>query len=76
NCDCDCVFQMIGMIRIRFLEIDDTWARVAPGSERQPDAVAGAPGAAEDALAVDEGDQAILAPIQAPQPPPAARTMP
>ncbi|GKG61771.1 hypothetical protein Tco_0623488, partial [Tanacetum coccineum] len=48
---------------------------------RQPDAAAGAPGAAEDAPVVDEGDQTIPAPVQAPQqpppPPPAAgRTMP
>nr|GEV60869.1 hypothetical protein [Tanacetum cinerariifolium] len=49
---------------------------VAPGLERQLDAVAGAPGAAEDALVVDEGVQAIPASVQAPQPPPAARTMP
>ncbi|GJW22972.1 hypothetical protein Tco_0033594 [Tanacetum coccineum] len=51
------------------------------GPERQPDAAAGAPAIAEDAFAVDEGDQAVSAPVQAPQqpppPPPApARTMP
>ncbi|GJS60050.1 hypothetical protein Tco_0654834 [Tanacetum coccineum] len=40
------------------------------------DAAAGDPGTAEDAPTVDEGDQAILAPVQAPQPPPSARTMP
>ncbi|GJY02368.1 hypothetical protein Tco_0360520 [Tanacetum coccineum] len=55
-------------------------AWVAPGPERQPDAAAGAPGAAEDAPAVDEGAQANPAPVQAPQPPPpppaAGRTMP
>ncbi|GKC19882.1 hypothetical protein Tco_1022032 [Tanacetum coccineum] len=49
--------------------------------DRQPDAAAGAPAVAEDALAVDEGDEAVPAPIQAPQqlPPPlpaAARTVP
>ncbi|GKG16733.1 hypothetical protein Tco_0361690, partial [Tanacetum coccineum] len=43
--------------------------------------VAGAPEAAEDAPVVDEGGQAVSAPVQAPQqpppPPPAAgRTMP
>ncbi|GKB44842.1 hypothetical protein Tco_0889784 [Tanacetum coccineum] len=43
-------------------EIDDTWAWVALGPERQPDAADGAPGAAEDAPVVDEGDQTILAP--------------
>ncbi|GKF57541.1 hypothetical protein Tco_0171078 [Tanacetum coccineum] len=50
---------------------------VALGPKRQPDAVAGASEAAEDAPAVDEGDQAVPAPVQAPPPPPAAaRTMP
>ncbi|GJZ81126.1 hypothetical protein Tco_0646120, partial [Tanacetum coccineum] len=42
--------------------------------------VAGAPEAAEDASTVDEGGQAVPAPVQAPQQPPpplvAARTMP
>ncbi|GJZ91307.1 hypothetical protein Tco_0663234, partial [Tanacetum coccineum] len=57
--------------------IGDTWAWVAPGLERQPSAVAGARRAAEDAPTVDEGAQADLALVQAPQPPPAApRTMP
>ncbi|GKG22328.1 hypothetical protein Tco_0387631, partial [Tanacetum coccineum] len=60
---------------------DDTWAWVATGPERQPDAVAGALAVAEDAPAADEGDQAILVPVQVPQqpppPPPAvARTKP
>ncbi|GJR61054.1 hypothetical protein Tco_1503216 [Tanacetum coccineum] len=41
-----------------YLKIGDTWAWVAPGPERLPDAAAGAPGAAEDAPAVDEGAQA------------------
>ncbi|GKC94805.1 hypothetical protein Tco_1160247, partial [Tanacetum coccineum] len=53
---------------------------VAMGPERQPDVVAGTPAIAEDAHAVDEGDQAVLAPMQAPQQPPlppsaAARTI-
>ncbi|GKD77170.1 hypothetical protein Tco_1339791 [Tanacetum coccineum] len=61
--------------------LDDTWAWVAMGPERQPDAAAGAPAVAEDAPAIDEGDQAVLAPVQAPQQPPTpplapARTMP
>ncbi|GJY48849.1 hypothetical protein Tco_0438805 [Tanacetum coccineum] len=47
------------------------------GPKRQPDAAAGAPGAAEGASVVDEGDQAVPTPVQAPPPPPAAaRTMP
>ncbi|GKB35221.1 retrotransposon protein, putative, ty1-copia subclass [Tanacetum coccineum] len=54
---------------------------VAPsGPKRQQVAAAGAPEAAEDAPAVDEGAQADPAPVQAPQPPPpppaAGRTMP
>ncbi|GJW71184.1 hypothetical protein Tco_0128101 [Tanacetum coccineum] len=63
-----------------YMEIGDDWAWVAPGLERQPDAMVGAPGAAEDAPAVDEGAQADPTPIQAPQlpppPPTAGRTMP
>ncbi|GJQ97682.1 hypothetical protein Tco_0008821 [Tanacetum coccineum] len=60
---------------------DDTWVWVAIGPERQPDTAAGAPADAEDAPIVDEGDQAIPTPMQAPQqlPPPfpaAARTIP
>ncbi|GKG07858.1 hypothetical protein Tco_0333690, partial [Tanacetum coccineum] len=47
--------------------VDDTWARVAMGPERQPDAAAGAPGVAQDAPIVDEGGQAILASVQATQ---------
>ncbi|GKD11086.1 hypothetical protein Tco_1190771 [Tanacetum coccineum] len=72
------VIDMDELVRLQICEeIDDTWAWVALGPERQPDAAAGAPGAAEDAPVVDEGDQAVLAPIQAPPPPPAAaRTMP
>ncbi|GKF27443.1 hypothetical protein Tco_0083337, partial [Tanacetum coccineum] len=68
---------MAKLVRLQICEeINDTWAWVAPGQERQPDIVADVPRAAEDAPAVDEGDQAISAPVQAPQPPPAARTMP
>ncbi|GJX13076.1 hypothetical protein Tco_0204834 [Tanacetum coccineum] len=52
------------------MEVDDTWAWVAMGPERQLDAAASAPVVAEDAPAADEGDQAVLAPVQAPQQPP------
>ncbi|GJS44882.1 hypothetical protein Tco_0595003 [Tanacetum coccineum] len=45
-------------------------AWVAMGPERQPDVAAGAPGVAQDAPAVDEGVQAVLVPVQAPQQPP------
>ncbi|GJS07016.1 hypothetical protein Tco_0363812, partial [Tanacetum coccineum] len=40
------------------LRVGDTWAWVAPGLERQPDVADGAPRAAEDAPAADEGAQA------------------
>ncbi|GKF56209.1 hypothetical protein Tco_0166549 [Tanacetum coccineum] len=54
---------------------DRDW--VAPGPERQPVAAAAALGGAEDAPDIDEGAQAVPAPIHAPPPPPAAsRTMP
>ncbi|GJT33056.1 hypothetical protein Tco_0923475 [Tanacetum coccineum] len=59
------------------MEIGDDWAWVVSRLKRQRVVAAGA---AEDALVVDEGAQADLAPVQAPQlppPPPAAgRTMP
>ncbi|GKB49101.1 hypothetical protein Tco_0899854, partial [Tanacetum coccineum] len=59
------------------IEVDDTWAWVAIGPERQPDAADGTPEVAQDAPVIDEGSQADLAPSQAPPPPPAAaRTMP
>ncbi|GKC86473.1 hypothetical protein Tco_1147122 [Tanacetum coccineum] len=63
-------------------KLDDTWTWVAMGPERQLDATNGAPAVAEDAPVVDEGDQAIPVPVQAPQQPPppppltAARTIP
>nr|GEY53380.1 hypothetical protein [Tanacetum cinerariifolium] len=40
--------------------------------ERQLDATIGAPKAIEDAPVANEGDPAVLAPVQAPQPPPPA----
>ncbi|GKE30138.1 hypothetical protein Tco_1445522, partial [Tanacetum coccineum] len=77
------VIDMAELVRLQnYVEIDDTWARVAMGPERQPDAAAGAPTDAEDAPIVNEGDQAVPAPVQAPQQPPlppppaAARTIP
>ncbi|GJW51513.1 hypothetical protein Tco_0092864, partial [Tanacetum coccineum] len=58
-------------------ELDDTWAWVAPGPERQQVDAAGALEVAKGAPDVDEGDQAVLAHVQAPQAPAArpARTM-
>ncbi|GJW26743.1 hypothetical protein Tco_0040554 [Tanacetum coccineum] len=69
---------MAKLVRLQIcVDIDDTWAWFTIRLERQPNAAAGAPGVAQDALAVDEGVQAISAPVQAPPPPPAAaRTMP
>ncbi|GKD30032.1 hypothetical protein Tco_1240810 [Tanacetum coccineum] len=59
------------------VELNDTWAWVAMGPERQPDDVAGAPAEAEDASIIDKGGQADPAPAQPPPPPPApARTIP
>nr|GEW94488.1 hypothetical protein [Tanacetum cinerariifolium] len=49
-------------------ELDDTWARVASGPERQPDVAAGAP----EAGVANEGALTIPTPIQVPQPPPPA----
>ncbi|GKE23372.1 hypothetical protein Tco_1434884 [Tanacetum coccineum] len=45
------------------LRFGDTWAWVAPGPERQHVAATGAPRAAEDAPAADEGAQAVPAPV-------------
>ncbi|GKD92341.1 hypothetical protein Tco_1372178 [Tanacetum coccineum] len=75
------IIDMAELVRLQICaQFDDTWAWVAIGPERQPDAAAGAPAVAEDAPAVDEGNQAILVPVQAPQQPPppptAARTIP
>ncbi|GKB78911.1 hypothetical protein Tco_0945806 [Tanacetum coccineum] len=52
------VINMAELVRLQIYEdIDDTCAWVASGLERQLDATAGAPRAAEDAPAADEGDQ-------------------
>ncbi|GJV40742.1 hypothetical protein Tco_1419182 [Tanacetum coccineum] len=62
------VIDMAELVRLQIcVEIDDTWAWVALGPERQPNAAASAPRAVEDAPAVDEGVQADLTPVQAPQ---------
>ncbi|GJW40261.1 hypothetical protein Tco_0066106 [Tanacetum coccineum] len=54
------------------LNLDDTWAWIASGLERQQVVTACSPKAAEDAPVVDEGAPTVLAPVQAPQPPPPA----
>ncbi|GKB25323.1 hypothetical protein Tco_0864724, partial [Tanacetum coccineum] len=46
-----------------YARFGNTWAWVASGPERQQAAVAGSPGAVEDALAADEGAQAVPAPV-------------
>ncbi|GKE69855.1 hypothetical protein Tco_1527927, partial [Tanacetum coccineum] len=64
------IIDITELVRLQICkEIDDTWAWVALGPERQPDAAAGAP-------VIDEGGQANPTPIQAPPPPATARTMP
>ncbi|GKB80638.1 hypothetical protein Tco_0947533 [Tanacetum coccineum] len=67
------MIDMAELVRLQICEeLDDTWAWVAPGPERQQVAATGALEVAEDAHVVDEGASAVLAPIQAPQPPPVA----
>ncbi|GKF70631.1 hypothetical protein Tco_0203688, partial [Tanacetum coccineum] len=71
------VIDMTELVRLQICkEIDNTWAWVAPGPERQQVAADSDPETAKDAPIVDEGAQADPAPVQAPQPPPHARTMP
>ncbi|GKE10527.1 hypothetical protein Tco_1414078 [Tanacetum coccineum] len=76
------IIDMGELVRLQIsLELDDTCTWVAMGPERQPDAAASTLAVAEDAPAVDEGGQAVPAPVQAPQQPPPpphvdARTMP
>ncbi|GJV81542.1 hypothetical protein Tco_1517412, partial [Tanacetum coccineum] len=50
------IIDIAVLVRLQIYEqLDDTWAWVAMGLERQPDAVAGALGVAQDALIVYEG---------------------
>ncbi|GKE60331.1 hypothetical protein Tco_1510698 [Tanacetum coccineum] len=61
------VIDMAELVRLQIcLELDDTWAWVAPRPERKQVVAAGA---AEDALIADEGALGVPAPVQAPQPP-------
>ncbi|GJT79306.1 hypothetical protein Tco_1053648 [Tanacetum coccineum] len=58
------VIDMAELVRLQIcVELDDTWAWVSMGLERQPDTAAGAPANAKDASIIDEGDQAVLAPV-------------
>ncbi|GJS12821.1 hypothetical protein Tco_0407293 [Tanacetum coccineum] len=53
------VIDMAELVRLQIsVELDDTWAWVAMGPERQPDAAAGSPTNAEDAPIIDKGGQA------------------
>ncbi|GJV78544.1 hypothetical protein Tco_1514414 [Tanacetum coccineum] len=74
------LIDMDELVRLRIFDMfDDTWDWVALGPEMQQVTAAGAPEDVEGAHAEVEGDQAISALVQAPQPPPAAaqsRTMP
>ncbi|GJT84425.1 hypothetical protein Tco_1058767 [Tanacetum coccineum] len=75
------IIDMAELVRLQMCaQFDDTWAWVAMGLERQPDVAVGARAIAKDAPTIDEGDQAILEPVQAPQQPPppplAARIVP
>ncbi|GJY92063.1 hypothetical protein Tco_0507845 [Tanacetum coccineum] len=71
------IIDMGELVRLQIcMKVDDTWAWVAIGPERQPHAVAGAHGVAQDAPIVDEGGQANPEPVHAPPPLVAARTMP
>ncbi|GJU82616.1 hypothetical protein Tco_1284981 [Tanacetum coccineum] len=58
------IIDMGALVRLQIcMEVDDTWAWVAMGAERQPDAATGALGVAQDAPIVDEGGQADPAPV-------------
>ncbi|GJT56172.1 hypothetical protein Tco_0991226 [Tanacetum coccineum] len=61
------IIDMAKLVRLQiYVQLDDTWVWVAMGPERQPDATASALIVVEDAPAIDEGDQAVPAPVQAP----------
>ncbi|GKC61937.1 hypothetical protein Tco_1089535, partial [Tanacetum coccineum] len=59
------VIDMAELVRLQLcIKLDDTWAWVASGPERQPDAATGTPEAAEDAPIADEGASAVPTPIR------------
>ncbi|GJT10608.1 hypothetical protein Tco_0857650 [Tanacetum coccineum] len=76
------VGHFIGCLAHHFGLVSDDGLRglyvVTRGTKRQPVAAAAAPGDVEDAPDIDDGAQAIPAPIHAPPPPPpvAGRTIP
>ncbi|GJY27348.1 hypothetical protein Tco_0402074 [Tanacetum coccineum] len=60
---------MAELVRLQIcVELDDTWAWVAPGPERQQVVAAGALEAIKDAHVTDEGAMVVPAPVQVPQP--------
>ncbi|GKE44860.1 hypothetical protein Tco_1472144 [Tanacetum coccineum] len=62
--DVGSMIDMAELVRLQIhIQLDDTWSLVAMRPERQPDVRAGAPAVAEDASIVDEGGQAVLAPV-------------
>ncbi|GJY08555.1 hypothetical protein Tco_0375609 [Tanacetum coccineum] len=63
--------NMAELVRLQiYEELDDTWAWVAPGPERQQVVATSATETSEDAPIVDEDASVVLAPMQAPQLPP------
>ncbi|GKD79610.1 hypothetical protein Tco_1342231, partial [Tanacetum coccineum] len=62
--------HFIGRLAHHFGLVGDDWAWVAQGAERQPVAAVTTPRGVEDALDIDEGTQAVPAPIHALPPPP------
>ncbi|GKF37758.1 hypothetical protein Tco_0114516, partial [Tanacetum coccineum] len=58
------IIDMAELVRLQIcVQLDDTWAWVAMGPERQPVVTASAPADAEDISIVDEGGQVDLAPV-------------
>ncbi|GKA73857.1 hypothetical protein Tco_0780159 [Tanacetum coccineum] len=58
------IIDMGELVRLQVcMEVDDTWAWVAMGPERQHDAAAGALRVAQDAPIIDEGGQADPTPV-------------
>nr|GEX41967.1 hypothetical protein [Tanacetum cinerariifolium] len=58
------IIDMAELVRLEIcMEVDDTWAWVAMGLERHPDAEGGTSRVAQDTFAVDEGVQAVSTPM-------------
>ncbi|GJY99909.1 hypothetical protein Tco_0517339 [Tanacetum coccineum] len=62
------IIDMAELVRLQIcVQLDDTWAWVAMGPERQPVVTTSAPADAEDVPIIDEGGQVDLTPVQTPQ---------